>query len=180
MDIVKYFITSNAAAVELENEHLRNFMNRYNVKLPNRKSFTNELIPSLVKNLKVKIELKLQEGFSITLIVDIWSSHQMADFIGLCACIIDKYFNKKLLVLGFTRMPGPHTAENIKIAIESIVNQYNFDKSKIKGIVCDEGKSLIRLFKQLDTCLGIELDELEEITESDENQNNEILVVNKL
>ena len=102
MDIVKYFITSNAAAVELENEHLRNFMNRYNVKLPNRKSFTNELIPSLVKNLKVKIELKLQESFSITLIVDIWSSHQMADFIGLCTCIINN-FKKKLLALDFTK-----------------------------------------------------------------------------
>jgi hypothetical protein len=30
-------------------------------------------------------------------------------------------------------MPGPHNAENIKIAIESVVNTYSFDKRKIKS-----------------------------------------------
>jgi hypothetical protein len=65
-------------------------------------------------------------------------------------------------------MPGPHSAEVIKSAIEQMVNRYDFDKSKIKGsssriglrslpsysdffkaVVCDEGSSLVRLFSQI-------------------------------
>ncbi len=31
------------------------------------------------------------------------------------------------------RMPGRHTAENVKIAIEELLNRFKFDKSKING-----------------------------------------------
>jgi hypothetical protein len=37
------------------------------------------------------------------------------------------------VTLGFAEIIGGHCAENIKEAIEKIVNGYNFDKSKIKG-----------------------------------------------
>ncbi len=67
-------------------------------------------------------------------------------------------------------MPGEHNAENIKIAVEKLMNIYSFDKSRIHGdssilieimfflslisffleaVVCDEGSSLLRLFKQI-------------------------------
>ena len=72
--------------------------------------------------------------------------------------------------------PGPHNAENIKIAVEKIINQYTFDKSKIKGVVCDEGSSLVRLFKQLTSFLGIEIDELEEIKDDDQLDKEEMVV----
>ena len=49
-------------------------MSRYNIQLPNRKSFTDDFVPALVEKAKRKIELHLQEAFSITLIVDIWDS----------------------------------------------------------------------------------------------------------
>jgi hypothetical protein len=101
---------------------------------------------------------------------------QMSDFIGLSASITDKNFNKKLLFLGLDRMPGPHNAEDIKIAVDKIINQYTFDKSKIKGVVCDEGSSLVRLFKQLTSFLGIEIDELEEIKDDDQLDKEEMVV----
>jgi len=44
---------------------------------------------------------------------------------------------------------GHHNAENIAKTIETIVNDYNFDKNKIKAVVCDEGSALLRLFKQI-------------------------------
>jgi len=44
---------------------------------------------------------------------------------------------------------GHHNAENIAKTIEIAVNEYNFDKNKIKGVVCDEGSALLRLFKQI-------------------------------
>lgn len=45
-------------------------------------------------------------------------------------------------------MSGIHNAENTKLAIEEIINSYEFEKKNIKSVVCDEGKNLIRLFKQ--------------------------------
>ena len=44
---------------------------------------------------------------------------------------------------------GHHNAENIAKTIETIVNDYKFDKNKIKAVVCDEGSALLRLFKQI-------------------------------
>jgi hypothetical protein len=57
----------------------------------------------------------------------------MHDLMGLSANLIDTNFKKRIVVIGMSKMPGPHNAENIKIAIESIVNTYYFDKRKIKG-----------------------------------------------
>jgi hypothetical protein len=43
-----------------------------------------------------------------------------------------KFRNKEILILGMDEVLG-NSAENIKPAIESIVNTYSFDKNKIRG-----------------------------------------------
>ena len=52
-------------------------------------------------------------------------------------------------MIGLRHMEGDghHNAENIAKTIEMTVNEYNFNKNKIKSIVCDEGSALLRLFK---------------------------------
>ena len=60
----------------------------------------------------------------------------MLDFIAVSANIIFKTFEKETIVIGMMKMPGPHNAENIKICVEQIVNEYDFDKSKVKGKMC--------------------------------------------
>ena len=57
----------------------------------------------------------------------------MLDFMGLATNIIDLNFNKTTVVIGMILMPGNHCAENIKEAIETLVNRFDFDKSKIHG-----------------------------------------------
>lgn len=75
----------------------------------------------------------------------------MSDFLALAASCSNSSFEKEIIVIGMMKMPipGNHTAENIKICIEKIIGEYKFDKSKIVGIVSDEGSSLVRLFSQL-------------------------------
>ena len=41
-------------------------------------------------------------------------------------------FHREILILGIEKIEGGHSAENIKKAVEMIVNKYKFDKSKIK------------------------------------------------
>jgi hypothetical protein len=41
---------------------------------------------------------------------------------------------KEIIFLDMVELIGGHCAENIQSAVEKIVNQYSFDKSKIKGL----------------------------------------------
>jgi hypothetical protein len=50
------------------------------------------------------------------------------------------------------RMPGRHTAENIKEAIEMIVNRYDFNKKRIRGIVF---WSYLILFEAILLCMYV-------------------------
>ena len=47
-------------------------------------------------------------------------------------------------------MELPQNAEHYKLAIETIINSFQFNKAKISSVVCDEGKNLLRLFKSAD------------------------------
>ena len=53
-----------------------------------------------------------------------------------------------LKTIGMERMTGRHTAENIKIGLESIINKFELDKCKILSVNTDEGRNIRRLFKQ--------------------------------
>ena len=46
-------------------------------------------------------------------------------------------------------MPGWHDAEHIEIAVQEIINRFNFDNSKLVGITTDEGSSMLKLFKHM-------------------------------
>ncbi len=55
------------------------------------------------------------------------------DFIALAILIVDQDWNKEFLILDMKEMEGKHNAENVSIAIDKMVNKFEFDKSKIKS-----------------------------------------------
>jgi hypothetical protein len=126
--LVLYFISSNAATSELQNIYLRMLLESAQIKMPS-------ILPKVYDQLIKHINFKLKEARGICLIVDIWSSSQMVDFIGLAATIMYKNFVFEWLIIGLDRMIGSHNAENIKIAIEKIINRFDFDKKKIIGMI---------------------------------------------
>jgi hypothetical protein len=86
-----------------------------------------------MEKLTEALNSKLENAFSVCLISDIWTNKSMLDFMDLASKIIDVNFNRKTLVIGMMLMPGNHSADYIKEAIETLVNIYDFDKSKIHG-----------------------------------------------
>ena len=53
----------------------------------------------------------------------IWTAKQNSDFIGLVTAVMNENFTGDVFVADMMRMPGnSHTAENIKEAIEAMVN----------------------------------------------------------
>ena len=85
-----------------------------------------------MKKLSDAIEIKLQKAESICLIVDIWCKNSR-DFISLAASVINKNNERSILTIDMQRMQSNHTAENVKKAIEEMINNKNFDKTKISG-----------------------------------------------
>jgi hypothetical protein len=86
-----------------------------------------------MEKLTEALNSKLENAFRVCLISDIWTNKSMLDFMGLASKIIDVNFNRKTLVIGMMLMPGNHSADYIKEAIETLVSIYDFDKSKIHG-----------------------------------------------
>ena len=166
LSLVKFFLTSNIAMEALENKHLRDALD---VKL-SKYSFKNVILPNMIVFLKNVISNKLIEAKFITLITDIWTNASVSDYLALGARIINPSFNQETLIIGMIKMPGAHNAENVKIAIESIVNKIKFNKAKISAIVTDEGSNLLRLFKQLENSYYI--DSIQESNESLDYESN--------
>jgi hypothetical protein len=143
--LVKFFIESNIAMEALSNKHLRSILP---VKFtPGKYSFRNVFIPEMMSHLSNAITEKLMGAIYINLITDIWTNINTVDFLGLAAVCVYNNFKKEIFTIGLTPMIGSHCAENIKKAIEFIVNKHEFHKSKIVSVVCDEGSNLLRLFK---------------------------------
>jgi hypothetical protein len=83
--------------------------------------------------LKESINKKLDEALTISFITDIWTNKIKADFLALAAVIVNKFYQHEFLVIGMTSMSGSHTAENIKIVLEKLINSYSFNKNLAHG-----------------------------------------------
>jgi hypothetical protein len=69
-----------------------------------------------------KIKEKLEKAEDVCLMSDIWTNMQNSDFIAIVMGLMNANFKREVLVADMMRVPGDsHTAENIKIAIETMV-----------------------------------------------------------
>jgi hypothetical protein len=116
---------------------LRSFLSRHGIDIPHEKTFVTHVIPKVLEKVNNLIELKLKKAVYITVIVDLWDSAQIKDYGAVAVRIIFEDFSKKVFVTGIERMEGAHTAEGERDLIQKIINQYNFDKSKIVAVVCE-------------------------------------------
>ena len=78
-----------------------------------------------------EFERLLNEASSITLVVDMWTSKNASDFIALGCVLMNHDFSRQLIILDMMKMTEAHTAEHVKFCVESMINKFEFDKSKI-------------------------------------------------
>ena len=106
----------------------------------------------------------MYQAKSINSITDLWSNKQLLPFLGLAVCLTFENMERECYVVGLKRIYGKHNSEIIKKLIEEIINEYQFDKSNIHGVVSDQGSNLHRLFKEA---------EVIKYSSSDKNKNSE-------
>ena len=87
-----------------------------------------------MEKLKILIEEKLFQCEYVSLITDIWTNVVMANFIGLAMSLINKFFEREIIVVDLSGMPGPHNAEFIKEAILDMISKFKFDKNKLTSM----------------------------------------------
>ena len=75
----------------------------------------------------------MKQAASIVLIVDLWSNESNAQFLALGAAIMNSNLEREVIVIGMVPMDVDSTAENIKLAIQKILNEFDFDKETIHG-----------------------------------------------
>ena len=115
LNLVKNFMSTNAAYNEIQNKYLRAILKEAKIKVPCISSFKDTILPEVAKKLRFLIVEKLRQSMVIISIVDIWSTSQMAGFMGLAAMLCKRNFEKECYVIGMERMPGSHNAENFSI-----------------------------------------------------------------
>jgi hypothetical protein len=113
------------------------------------KALTSGFIPEVLDVMFDQIQSKLRDSQNIVLITDGWTNKQMVEFLALGACLTHKDFRRECLIIGFVEMKNGHTSETVKRAVEEMIERFDFDKSKVKDIVSDEGSPLVKLFKQI-------------------------------
>jgi len=127
---IQYLCSSNVALGEVRNPFLNELL-RPLFDIPSFKTVRSVLLPEVFSNLMKLIAQKLDKAKTVSLMADLWTSANMSDYIGIAATLTYDLTKKDILVIGFDRMVGTHTAPNIKVAIEKVVNTFDFDKSKI-------------------------------------------------
>ena len=133
LNVIKFFIGSDTALNQLKNPLFTKILDP-SIKLYSIKTFRYKLLPAIFEKLNKEIERKLKNATYVTLLTDAWTGQlSNVEFLALGAQIIDNLFNQEILIIGMVEIVGGHCAENIQAAIEKIINQYNFDKNKIKG-----------------------------------------------
>lgn len=89
---------------------------------------------SIEDSLRKEIDHMAQSAFSITLIPDGWKQpNNNTEFLGLAGIMMTESFDKEFVLFGFEEMDHGHTAERVKETIELIINDYSYDKQKIRG-----------------------------------------------
>ena len=133
-NLVKFVCSSNIALLQLKNPHFIALLLPV-LEIPSYKTVRTRMLPEVYHELLSHIGRKLEAAKHISLIADILTNIQMSDYMGLAASLTYNLKQRETIVIGFKRMvngdTSGHTAENIKLTIESIINEFDFNKEKI-------------------------------------------------
>ena len=141
--LAKFFVSSNVSVIACENKYLRAATKQSMGKF----ALTKNILPDLRKLIKEKHETKLTAAKYVNLILDIWSSVATVPYLGLGVSVMYPNFTRETFIVGLEEMQLPQNAENCKLAVETIINKLEFDKSKIPSATIDQVKNLLKLFK---------------------------------
>ncbi|CAG8747479.1 25956_t:CDS:2, partial [Racocetra persica] len=125
------------------------------LELPSR-----ETIKSIVQNSFISMRSDVQALFgqifsNISITLDIWTSRANMPFLGVIAHRINSNWNLKKILVNMCMLPHPHTGEDIKTKLESILATFNIT-TKIICATTDSGSNIISAIRLLNMHLSMQ------------------------
>ncbi|XP_051958615.1 E3 SUMO-protein ligase ZBED1-like [Xyrauchen texanus] len=118
--------------------------------LPSRTHFTH-LMEQKYSTTFLKVKQILKEvNSSITLTSDVWTSRATEAYLGVSCHFITKDWQMKTLNLATLPLEERHTAANIMIWMEEVIEKFDILPSKIKAIVHDNGSNMVAAARLLE------------------------------
>ena len=113
--------------------------------IPSRKYFSENIIPRIYNETKLKIKTAIQDATAISVTTDLWTNtNNQQSFLNFSAHWLDDNFNFQHAVLQIKHFLGSHTGENIKQYLEEIRALWEIDQNKIHAIVRDNGRNVVK------------------------------------
>ena len=125
---------------------------RYNI--PKEKVFRTSMIPEISKKIENKIEVhlnqmkELNQKFSFT--TDIWSSRGNDSYISLSCHFVDHNFCRQNMMLNASVFNEDHTAENIALKVQEMINKWGLSIENTFMIVRDNAPNMKAAFRQIE------------------------------
>lgn len=96
------------------------------------------------------MRIELEKAKCISLCIDIWSKKDMSSYVGLTTHFYSSCSHKRM-IFGLDLVPiiGRHTAENIKKVVNSVIEYWNIDASKVFKYVTDNGANIVKAFNSI-------------------------------
>ena len=110
--------------------------------LPNRKYFSDKMIPDIYERVKAKINDDLADSSMITCTSDLWTcSTNNSAFISLTAHYITTDFSPKRVTLHTKYFPGGHSALRIEECVKNMLKDWN---TACYAIVTDNAANIVK------------------------------------
>jgi hypothetical protein len=146
-NLALYFVTSDEALKSVCNPFLRKVV-KPEAGVISSTRMRNDILPFVMDKLISEMNKKLNRGVSVSLICDIWSNKMNTAFLGVAASVLYADFSRESIILGIRQVLGSHTVENVKITLENLVNEFEFNKDTINFIVVDGGSNMAAMVQQ--------------------------------
>ena len=99
----------------------------------------------LLVDLKAKLLTQMKQAREVAICVDIWSKKGLtASFLGVTA----HFFTPNDHKWNQARLVSPHTAEYVEAAVVEVLREWEIPKEKISAILTDNGRNMIKAFRE--------------------------------
>ena len=121
--------------------------------IPNRTTFSRSVVPSLYKEARKKVELKLSDVLhnknKMSLTTDIWTSEANDAYLGLTCHYLLADCELVSLCLAVEPFTGRHAGVNIASCLKQILKDFNIDSAAVSAVITDNASNM-----DLALCLG--------------------------
>ena len=106
-------------------------------------------IDKVVIELKAKIQSYLLQARKISICADIWSKKGMSSsYLGITTHFYSKKDHRRHSVtLAVRRIPSPHTGDNIRELVETVLDEWDIPQSKVYATLTDNGSNMLAAFR---------------------------------